>query len=698
MVYDKQPDAKTFRFQRGDSRYPDESKPLSPGVPAALGGDTLNIEPIDLPTAAWYPVLRDGVRESLIEKAQADVASAERKLAEERAALVVAQGKLATAKQSGVETTSKAEQFLHETFAKPNPKIWKTVSGTWVHEDGKLIEKAVTGFATIVTKESHPADFKVHLRYRPLQPGTYRSVGFSFDYQDQGNSHDVYTSTGDVRQSVQAFHRAGGKQVYPREGIVKTALKVGEVATLDVSVQGSSLTIDLNSERKLDYVLPIERKEGRFSLWVHQGSAEFLELKITPLVESIELLTRRVRNADRNVRLAALHLEASRAEFQSVKARLDAAVSAHVDSDAGRAEPLAKDAFVAERDAEIAKLLAEIFELQQQEVTDAMKKRLADAKKMIDDLKSALQNPGDSYSPLGTQYPKTSTGRRSALANWIASPSNPRTARVAVNHIWSRHFGRPIVDTTENFGLNGRTPTHQQLLDWLASELIANDWRMKPLHRQIVLSSTYRMSSQAGGKDAELTKDPENRFFWRSNSQRMEAEVVRDSALYLADHLDLAFGGAEIPETQGEKISRRSIYFRNTPNEKMDLLEVFDIADPNSCYRRKESVVPHQSLAMMNSGLAMDHARIVAGKLASSDDEFIASAFETVLSRSPREKEVNRCRQFLKEHTTLLGGGSPQAFPAGGTTKRAPAPNAKMRARENLVHVLLLHNDFVTVR
>ncbi|MDA1054682.1 MAG: DUF1553 domain-containing protein [Planctomycetota bacterium] len=698
LVFDKQPDVKTFRFKRGDNRYPDESQPLSPGVPAALGGDTVNVVPIDLPTGAWYPMLRDGVRETLIEKAQADVMAAEQKLAEEEAALVVAQEHLAVAEKVPAQATDEAQPFLHDTFAQSNPDVWETLSGTWAYENGRLIEKAVTGFATIVTKANHPSDFKVHLRYRPLQPGTYRSIGFSFDYQDQGNSQDIYTSTNDTSQSVQAFHRVGGNQAYPSEGIVKTTLKVGEEATLDVSVQGSSLTIDLNGERKLDYVMPIARQDGKFALWVHQGSAEFLELKISPHVESIETLQRRVHDADRSVRLATLDIEVCHAELQSVQARLDAAMAAYYEPEPERAKSLAKLAFVAERQFDIAKAKIEIFKLSQQQTTDAVKQQLVDAEKKLSEFQAALQIPTESYAPLGEQYPKQSTGRRTALANWIASPSNPRTARVAANHLWSRHFGRPIVDTTENFGLNGRKPTHPQLLDWLASELIAHEWQMKPLHRQIVLSSTYRMSSQAPPAPPELAKDPENIFLWRMNSRRMEAEVVRDSLLYLASQLDMAFGGAEIPESDGEKVPRRSLYFRNTPNEKMGMLEIFDVADPNSCYRRKESVVPHQSLAMMNSGLALDHARLLAGQLSGSDEEFVASAFETVLSRSPSDAELVRCRQFLSEHAALLAAKSSPHFAAGGSAKRAPAADAVTRARENFVHVLFLHNDFVTIR
>ncbi len=268
-----------------------------------------------------------------------------------------------------------------------------------------------------------------------------------------------------------------------------------------------------------------------------------------------------------------------------------------------------------------------------------------------------------------------------------------------MNHLWGRHFGQPIVATPENFGLNGGLPTHPELLDWLATELIAHDWRMKPLHRELVLSATYRMVSELASSDESTStaEDPKNHYLWRMNSRRMEAEVVRDSVLSVADRLDRRLGGPEIPETDGEHVLRRSLYFRNTPNEKMLMLEVFDVADPNACYRRKESIVPHQSLAMMNSGIALDSARILATELADEAD-FVLAAFRAVLARAPTAEEADRCQTFLRQHAKLLQESPRQAFPAGGSTTQPAAKDALLRAKQNLVHVLLLHNDFVTIR
>jgi hypothetical protein len=707
LVYDKDPDVPTYRFERGDNRYPDKTKPLTPGVPAALGANNIVITPIQLPIAAWYPVLRKGVRETLVAKAESELIAANEKRAESKSKADLQRAKIVAAENKPAAESKTESVFLHDDFSSQKPEIWKSLGGTWVYEANKLVEKDVTSFATFVTQKNHPRDFTIHLRYRPLQPGTYRSVGFSFDFLDKGNSQDVYTSTGDASQTVQAFHRTGGSQVYPPEGIVKTPLKVGVEATLDVSVLGSSLTIDLNGQRTLEYLLPIERRDGKFALWVHQGSAEFLELKITAHIETLETMQQRLRNAERAVETATLDVKRAAANLKSVQLRLAAALAASKKGDrqdshnqAGDkldAQQLALDASAAELETKVIQAELEVLTASHAGDSEESQKKLAAANMNLQAAREAATKPTGSFTPLGEQYPKTSTGRRSALANWITSPENPRTARVAVNHLWGRHFGQPLVATSENFGLNGRLPTHPQLLDWLAAELMAYNWRMKPLHRQIVLSATYRMSTR-GGTDTDKATDADNIYFWRMNSRRMEAEVVRDSILYLSGQLDLTRGGPEIPETDGETVFRRSLYFRNTPNEKMGMLEVFDMADPNSCYRRKESVVPHQSLAMMNSGLTLDNARLIAEQLSASDGDFLSAAFETVLSRRPTDAEVVRCNTFLEQHVKLLNEGATEKFVAGGTAKRAPAADPEMHARENLVHVLLLHNDFVTVR
>jgi hypothetical protein len=156
--------------------------------------------------------------------------------------------------------------------------------------------------------------------------------------------------------------------------------------------------------------------------------------------------------------------------------------------------------------------------------------------------------------------PPTSTGRRLALARWIADRNNPLTARVAVNHVWLRHFGKPLVPTVANFGLGGKPPTHPELLDWLTMHFADDGWSMKKLHRLVVTSHTYRLGSQTVAESQK--KDPENRWLWRMEPRRMEAEVVRDSLLAAAGDLDRTIGGPPLDEKLGQTSHRRSLYFR----------------------------------------------------------------------------------------------------------------------------------------
>jgi hypothetical protein len=304
------------------------------------------------------------------------------------------------------------------------------------------------------------------------------------------------------------------------------------------------------------------------------------------------------------------------------------------------------------------------------------------------------------YTPLVKVDPAGSTGRRLALAKWIADPQNPLTARVAVNHIWMRHFGTPLVPTVANFGLSGKPPTHPELLDWLAVELVQSKWSMKHLHRLIVTSRAYRLSSH-NADGPNKTADPENRYYWRANPRRMDAEVVRDSLLAVAGQLDTTLGGPILDEKLGLTSKRRSVYFRFNAEYKMSFLDQFDAASPTECYERRESVVPQQALALHNSALALNVSREMAKQLAKVNDPpaFVTAAFERVLGRAPTNDEWKRCEQFLVDQVALYAKPEKLTpFPPGPAGVTPPSADPAQRAREDLIHVLLNHNDFVTVR
>jgi len=336
------------------------------------------------------------------------------------------------------------------------------------------------------------------------------------------------------------------------------------------------------------------------------------------------------------------------------------------------------------------------------------RKALETAEMKLAEARQAISKDDATYSPIGKEFPHTSTGRRLALARWITNPANPLTARVAINHIWMRHFGEPLVPEVFDFGLRSPRPAHAELLDWLAAELVDSGWSMKHLHGLIVTSQAYRMAS-AGDVATETANrriDPDNRLFWRANVQRLDAEVIRDSLLLIAGKLDLSRGGPEIDYQQGEIVPRRSLYFGHAYEKQMMLLVTFDAPSPTECYRRSPSIIPQQALALANSALSVSLARELAGTLwknigdaKDGRDSFVQQAFLTVLARQPTPQELELCAEFLPDQADRLSNSAALSL-FGGTVKAnvAPATDPQQRARENLVHVLMNHNDFVTVR
>jgi hypothetical protein len=397
--------------------------------------------------------------------------------------------------------------------------------------------------------------------------------------------------------------------------------------------------------------------------------------------------------------LARVQLAAAKAERASTEAKLAADAARYAAPPAPDAPALCAKAGKAEREATVWRLEATVLASEATAKTDDQKKALAESKEQLDEAKAKLKEPAKDYAPLTPLSPTTSTGRRLALANWITSEKNPLAARVAVNHIWARHFGEGLVPTVFDFGKNGKPPTHPALLDWLAVELRDSQWSMKHLHRLIVLSATYRMDSGEGadaGKNRAL--DPDNKYLWHAPVRRMEAELVRDAVLSVAGNLDPAMGGPDLDPAAGLTSGRRSLYFRHAHEKQMTFLQLFDAASPNECYRRQHSVVPQQALALANSPLALTQSRVLAGKLKDETD-FITAAFETTLSRRPTDAERATCEAFLKDQSSRLAEPAKlTAFPKGDTPSVAPSNDPAQRAKENLVHVLLNHNDFVTIR
>ncbi len=288
-------------------------------------------------------------------------------------------------------------------------------------------------------------------------------------------------------------------------------------------------------------------------------------------------------------------------------------------------------------------------------------------------------------------FPTRSTGRRTALAQWVADARNPLTARVAVNHVWARHMGAPLVATVFDFGRKAAEPTHPELLDWLAAEFIESGWSLKHLHRLIVTSSAYRLSSSLAGAPAAAGADPDNRLLWRRTPARLEAELVRDAIVTHTGEMDGTIGGPPVPPAEQETSKRRSLYFFHSNNERNVFLTTFDAAAVKECYRREESIVPQQALALSNSSLVLDAARKIADRLSQpapgapnpphppDDEAFIRRAWLELLAIRAGDAEVAQSRDALDRW-------------------RALDPADAGAARAHLIWALLNHNDFVTLR
>jgi hypothetical protein len=259
------------------------------------------------------------------------------------------------------------------------------------------------------------------------------------------------------------------------------------------------------------------------------------------------------------------------------------------------------------------------------------------------------------------------TGRRAALAEWIVRPDNPLTARVLVNRLWQHHFGKGLVRTPSDFGLQGEAPTHPELLDWLACEFIDKGWSFKHMHRLMLTSATYRQSSRPS-PDA-LTKDPDNRLVSHMNRARLEGEIIRDTLLFVSGRLNVRSGGPGVyPPIPAEAIEgakgwtasadphdhvRRSIYIFARRNLRFPFLEAFDLPDSNlSCPKRERSTTAPQALALLNAGDVVAAAAALAACLvrdASTDGERIHHAYRRILGRAPTPREVESATAFLKD-------------------------------------------------
>ena len=313
-----------------------------------------------------------------------------------------------------------------------------------------------------------------------------------------------------------------------------------------------------------------------------------------------------------------------------------------------------------------------------------------------------------------------SSGRRLAYARWITSGKHPLVARVLVNRFWLNHFGRGIVNTPGDFGVLGERPTHPELLDWLASEFMDGGWKLKPLHRLMVLSTTYRQSSRS---DASLRVDPDGRFFGRFKLQRLDAETLRDTMLAAAGLMNPSAFGPPVSigrdpvgrivvgkeqlntnrdvtkvEANGPEDFRRSIYVQVRRKTPLTVLETFDapVMSPN-CELRSRTTVAPQSLMMMNDSFVLDAARSLATRLRKEipgeTRAQIVNAWRILFSRTPQDADVQRALAHIAGQTESVKNYHHGIPPV----KNAPPADPALEALASYCQVLFSSNRFLYV-
>lgn len=688
-----------------------------------------------------------------VAEARAAIGGARKKLIEVEATAKVAMAKaqepVSNADQPSAAKTVVSDDFA---LAKPDlwemrDGLWTYAEGKLIQSQNGPTRSALR------LKQSPPADFEVRLKFVTKGGETWKSVGLTFDGAEPDSEIVAYVSAYAGGPKSQVSYRRGADYLYPGEGAQARQVELNKPHEMVVRVRGTLVNVIVDGEQSIAYRLPIPRKPGFMQVITYDAVAEFLAFDLHELGTNVMLVEAAgyqgdpatgplaVEQAKLAVEIAEKGLVVAEDQLASIKARAAAdRVQYLVPSDsesklsATDVATLINEAVRSERriaismaDEKVSRAELEVLRATA-EKKDAAVKELAAAKAALSAARVAIELPGlpvtgllpapqekslqsvgiasVGYTPLvgalkmfesnleseesrRKPFPRTSTGRRSALANWITDRRHPLPARVAVNHIWSRHFGQALVPTLFDFGRKGTPPTHPELLDWLAVEFMEHGWSMKHMHRLIVTSSTYRLSSTSAGATAEtLAADPDNRFHWRAQPIRMEAQVVRDSLLSIAGELDLARGGPSVP-VNDETSRRRSLYFVHTHNEHHKFLSMFDDASVLECYRRSESIVPQQALALENSPLVGSLAakiadRIVASMPTQSDQDFIRDAFLTVLSVEPSASEQATVAEALARWTEV------------GQSKGRPHP--EVQARTHLIQALLNHNDFVTVR
>ncbi|MBC8112908.1 MAG: DUF1549 domain-containing protein, partial [Candidatus Saccharimonas sp.] len=536
-AFDCNLDAQTFLHVRGDDRNPDKSRVMEPAVPAFLSHAAWQVEPVSLPPEATQPGVRPFVVESYLKAADQTIVAARsaletarKKLVEAETAMKLAADRVAADKPVVEKPADAKPSAVNDAFATERQDIWEQIGGKWSYPGGKLVQSqdGATRVA-LRLKPVPPENFEATLRFTTTGGQMWKSVGINFDVVEK---HEVlaYLSAyaGGPKAQI-AYKNESDSYTYPPEAAQGRKLELNRPNEMTLRVRGTLVNLLVNGELSIAYRLPVARRRGALEIITFDATAEFksFELKVLPtdagmyeskgaIKPTVAPLT--IEQAKLTVAIAEKTLAVAEAQPLVIRSRAAAELARYQHPPAENAASLAQQAVKLERLAAVAKAEEAMAQAELELARAAAdkkaeaEKKLTAARAAIDTARQAVETPAENFTPLSGSlktlennleteesrrkpFPTTSTGRRSAFALWLTDPKHPLPARVAVNHIWMRHMGRPLVPTVFDFGRKGTPPTHPELLDWLAVELIEHGWSMKHIHRLIVTSQAYHMSS-----------------------------------------------------------------------------------------------------------------------------------------------------------------------------------------------------------
>ncbi len=709
-IFDRDLDSPTYLFVRGEDAKPDKANPLSPGVPSFLTFRDYKPEPVTLPRAAFQPETSETTIRTYVAKAESRISDLETKLQSARSKQNDLESKLQGLEKHPNDRLAGAHEpppvtddWNESNDIESTKKRWALYGGDWNVADGRLHQsssKPDRGIARLI--HSIPSDFDADLSFATHGGNQWKSVGISFDCTDvnpldgyQSGDHEVsvYASAYAGEQKIQIAYLQNAQWVYPADAKVIQPIELNQTNRFRIVVRDKLINVYWNDKNVLAWTLPFPRESGTVQLTTFDAQASFDRFAVAALEETMVLklpngepsysnktsegIEAQLIEANKDAKLVELELAVAREELAFHRARL-------MDHDAATKNHLA----LATATYQLA-LAQRSLDRSDEKSREQKAHELDKAKQFYDKVSqgdvSEFQTtyPGAKWSATRFQFsgkddpdrafPELSSGRRKELAAWITSPDNPLTARVAVNHIWIRHFGEPLVQDAFDFGMKSKRPERLDLLNWLAAELIEHHWDMKHLHRLIVKSNYYKSLHRS--------------------VPRLESQAVRDSVLALAGKLDRTLGGPTIPLSEQSTSNRRSLYFFHSNNERNLFLTMFDEALVTECYRRDESIVPQQALALGHSRIILDSVPALAERIkhhtGQSAEHFVRFAFAWILGLEPTNRELELCQALLNETDD-----QPQA---SNNTSNETGTTNHFSKQEELVWVLLNHHHFLQV-